>query len=96
MPSSTACLKKGPASSSLKDHSLNPYSSPKLMQPSAIRLTFKPELRDGCTPSLIFLRPVGPALEALGINMSGSEQHLDGAPLVHSLVCLSDLIERQL
>jgi hypothetical protein len=37
-------LEDGPASSSPKDHSLNPRDSPKLMQPSAIRLTFKPDL----------------------------------------------------
>src|SRR4029450_1442232 len=45
MPRSTACWKNGWASSSLMDHALNPRDvSPKLMQPSAIRLTWRPEL----------------------------------------------------
>ena len=44
-PSSTACWKNGWASSYPSDHSLNPRDvSPKLMQPSAIRLTRRPEL----------------------------------------------------
>jgi hypothetical protein len=45
MPSSTACRKIGSAASSPSAHSLKPFVvSPKLMQPSAIRLTFRPEL----------------------------------------------------
>src|SRR5262245_62409533 len=45
MPSSTACRNKGSAASSPSDHSLKPREvSPKLMQPSAMRLTFRPAL----------------------------------------------------
>jgi hypothetical protein len=44
MPSSTACRKIGSAPSSSSAHSLKPREvSPKLMQPNATRLTFRPE-----------------------------------------------------
>src|SRR5689334_14164386 len=45
MPSSTACRNSGSAASSPSDHwSLRRSDKPKLMHPSAIRLTFRPEL----------------------------------------------------
>src|SRR5512139_177208 len=45
MPSSSACRKTGSASSSPSPHWLKPREvSPKLMHPSAIRLTFRPDV----------------------------------------------------
>src|SRR5262245_32493323 len=58
MPSSTACRNMGSAASSPSAHSLKPREvSPKLMQPSAMRLTFRPVL-PRCVYSMVGLLPL--------------------------------------
>jgi len=44
MPSSTVYRKIGSAAESSSTHGIRFAGSPKLMQPSAIRLTFRPEV----------------------------------------------------
>ncbi len=61
MPSSTACRKIGSAASSSSAHGIRLAGSPKLMQPSAMRLTFSPDVPRRVYSMVWFLSVCGPA-----------------------------------